>query len=155
MPVCGVPLARVHLPRDLRGFRRVQERWLLAKPRVPARPDNRGHGKNWTVGRRLCDTLAKECLRPVRTCTRIGSARWVSLHRHPEDSAKTGERVRLAVAVLPARFWNASKVTKTDIQSSTCQVNSQGLPKQVSWRKEAEFHCTRRSARHWSKWKEH
>lgn len=46
-------------------------------------PDNRGHGKNWTVG------------------------------RHPEDSAKTGERVRLAVA-----------------------VNSQGLPKQVSWRKE-------------------
>ncbi|CAE7519507.1 unnamed protein product [Symbiodinium sp. CCMP2592] len=46
-------------------------------------PDNRGHGKNWTVG------------------------------RHPEDSAKTGERVRLAVA-----------------------VNSQGLPRQVSWRKE-------------------
>ena len=105
MSLCGVPLARVHLPRDFEGFRRLQERWLLAKPRVPARPDNRGHGKNWTVGRRLRNMLAKDvCILLAHVCVLCGSGQWVSPHRHPEDSAKIGERVRLAVAVLPARF---------------------------------------------------
>ena len=69
MSLCGVPLARVHLPRDFEGFRRLQERWLLAKPRVPARPDNRGHGKNWTVGRRLRNMLAKDvCILLAHVC---------------------------------------------------------------------------------------